>query len=765
MRRTEDPRLLTGRGRYTDDLNVDGQAHAVLLRSPVAHGTIKRLDTAAAAKAPGVLAVYTGKDMAADGLGPIPCIVPLKGRDGKTVIVPFHPALPVERVRHVGDPFAVVIAETREAAQDAVELIDYELEPLPAVADPTLADAAGAPRLYEEIPNNVCLDWHLGDAAATDAAFAKAAHVTKLRLDNNRVVVNAMEPRAALAEYDAAGDKLTLWTGSQGVFGLRNNLAANILKIDPKKLRVVSYDVGGSFGMKGQPYSEAIAVLYAAKKLKRAVKWRADRQESFLSDHHGRASIVDAELALSKDGDIVGLRVTGYGDMGAYLTAMGPAPATNVMSRNLISVYKTPAISVAIKCVMTNTVPTGPYRGAGRPESKYIMERLMDQAALEMGIDRVALRRRNLIRADQMPYKTPIDITYDSGDFVAILDEAVQKADWAGFAARRKESEARGRLRGIGVGCYLELTAPPGKELGDIRFEEDGTVTVFTGSKDFGMGHATSFAQVVVSQLAIPFDKIRVRQDDSDEMIVGGGSGGSKSAIHSGGALIAASKKVIENGRTLAGLVLEAAAEDIEFDRGSFKVAGTDRAIGILELAQRVRTMSVPEGAPSKLDAALAHDTDPSTYPNGCHICEVEVDPETGVVDMQRYTVVDDFGNMLNPMIVEGQVHGGIAQGAGVALMEGTVYDEDGQLLTGSYMDYSMPRADNLSSIAFSTHPVPATTNPLGIKGCGEGGVAGSLPATMAAILDALSTRGVTHLDTPATPARIWAALEAAKKH
>jgi carbon-monoxide dehydrogenase large subunit len=392
------------------------------------------------------------------------------------------------------------------------------------------------------------------------------------------------------------------------------------------------------------------------------------------------------------------------------------------------------------------------------------MERLVDQAAREMGMDRVALRRRNLIRADQMPYKTPLDMTYDSGDFVAILDEAVRTADWQGFAARRKVSEARGRLRGIGVGCYLELTAPAGKELADIRFEPDGTVTVFTGSKDFGMGHATSFAQLVCSRLSIPFDKITIRQDDSDEMLVGGGSGGSKSAIHSGGAIVAASAKVIENGRKLAGIVLEAAAEDIEFDRGSFRVVGTDRSIGILELAQKVRTVAVPEGMPSKLDVVLAHDTDPSTYPNGCHICEVEVDPETGVVEMQRYTVVDDFGNMLNPMIVEGQVHGGIAQGAGVALMEGTVYDDDGQLLTGSYMDYSMPRADNLSSFSFSTHPVPATTNPLGVKGCGEGGVAGSLPATMAAILDALSTRGVTHLDTPATPSRIWEALQAKRR-
>ncbi|MBM3485066.1 MAG: xanthine dehydrogenase family protein molybdopterin-binding subunit [Alphaproteobacteria bacterium] len=765
VRRTEDPRLLTGRGLYSDDESLPCQVHAVMVRSTVAHGLIRKLDLAAAKRAPGVVDIFTGADMAADGLGGFPCVVPLKSRDGSPLIIPHRPALAVDRVRHVGDAVAVVVAATRDQAQDAAELVVLEIEPLPAVTDAVEGAKPGAPQIYPEMPNNVCLDWLLGDPAAVDAAFAKAAHVTRLRLDNNRVVVNAMEPRAALATYDAASDKMTLWTGSQGVFGLRNNIAQSVFKIDPKKLRVVSQDVGGSFGMKGQPYSESVSVLYAARKLMRPVKWRADRTESFLSDHQGRASIVDAALALDKDGNFLAIRITGHGNMGAYLTSMGPAPPTNVLSRNIVSVYKTPAVAVAMKCVMTNTVPTGPYRGAGRPESKYILERLIDQAARETGSDPVALRRRNLIGRDQMPYKTPLDMTYDSGDFVAVLDKTMERADRAGFAARRRESEARGRLRGFGIGAYLELTAPPGKELADIRFEPDGTVTLWTGSKDFGMGHATTFAQILCEKLQVPFDRITVRQDDSDQMVIGGGSGGSKSAIHSGTAILAASEKVIENGKKLAAHVLEAAVEDIEYRGGAFHVAGTDRTIGLIALAQKVKTLAtVPEGLPTSLDVALAHDTAPATYPNGCHACEVEIDPETGEVDMLRYTVVDDFGTMLNPLIVEGQVHGGIAQGAGQALMEGAVYDEDGQLLTGSYMDYAMPRADTLSSFAFSTHAVPARTNPLGVKGCGEGGNAGSLPAVMNAVLDALATRGVTHLDTPATPAKIWAALKAAKR-
>jgi carbon-monoxide dehydrogenase large subunit len=760
--RSEDPRLLTGGGRYTDDVSLPGQAHAYLLRSTLAHGRITRIDTARAAKSPGVLAVYTGKDLAADGIGGLPNVMPLKGRDGNPLKVPNHPAIAIDRVRHVGDPLALVVAETLAQAKDAAELIDVEIEALPVVTDMTRA--AGAPILFDEIPNNLCLDFLEGDPAATDAAFAKAAHVTRLRLENNRVVANAMEPRAAVAAFDKEQQKFTIYSHSQGAFGLRGALAGAIFKLPPDKVRVISGDVGGSFGTRGQAYDGTVAAMFAARKLGRPVKWCADRQECFVSDQQGRASLVDAELALDADGNFLAIRLTGWGDTGAYVTAMGPAPFTAVLSRNLPSVYRTRAMAVAMKAMFTNTVPTGPYRGAGRPESKYVMERLVDQAAREMGIDRIELRRRNLVGKDEMPYKTPNGPVYDSGDFVGCLNEAVRRSDWAGFPARRRDSESRGKLRGIGVACYLEHTAPPGKELADVRFNADGTVTLICAGKDFGMGHATPFSQVLSQALGIPFEAIRFDQSDTDQIRAPGGSGGSRSAIASSGAILQASGVVIENGKKLASHVLEAAVEDIEFQPGRFRVAGTDRTIGIMELAAKARTLAnLPAGVPNKLDAWVSHDTSPSTFPNGAHICEVEVDPDTGETAILRYTVVDDFGTMINPMIVEGQVHGGIAQGVGQALLERTVYDDNGQLLTGSLMDYCLPRADNLPSIAFATRPVPAKTNPLGLKGCGEAGTAGSLGATPLAVLDALATRGVTHLDTPFTPERIWQALQDAK--
>ncbi len=763
--RTEDPRLLTGGGRYTDDVSLPGEAHAFILRSIVAHGRIKGIDVSAAEKAPGVLAVITGKELEAAGIGGLPNIMPLKGRDGNPLKAPGHPALATDRVRHVGDGIAAVIAETLAQAKDAAELIHVDIETLPAVVDITRAREKNMPILFDEVPENLCLDWLEGDTAAVDAAFAKAAHVTRLRLDNNRIVCNAMEPRAALASYDAAAEKYTLYAPSQGAFGLRGAIANAVLKVPPPKLRVVSGDVGGSFGMKGQAYDGTVIALYGAKKVGRPVKWVAERHESFVTDQHGRASLVDAELALDKDGKFLAVRLNGWGDCGAYVTAMGPAPFTNVLTKNLISVYHTPAFSVAMQAVFTNTVPTGPYRGAGRPESKYVMERLIDQAARETGIDRIELRRKNLIPKSEMPYKTPSGAVYDSGDFVGCMDAALEKADWKGFAARRAESEKRGKLRGIGVASYLEITAPPGKELADIRFNDDGTVTLVMAGKDMGTGHASPFAQVLAQTLGIPFDRIRLDQSDSDQIRGPGGSGGSRSAIASSGAILQASDAVIENGKKLAGYVLETAVEDIEFGEGRFRVAGTDRTVGILELAERARGLAnLPEGVPAKLDAWVSHDTAPSTYPNGCHICEVEVDPETGVVEIVRYTVVDDFGTMINPMVVEGQVHGGIGQGVGQALLERTVYDDHGQLLSGSFMDYCMPRADDLPSIAFNARPDPATTNPLGVKGCGEAGTAGSLGATPCAVLDALATCGVTHLDTPFTPDRIWQALHEAKK-
>lgn len=764
--RTEDPRLLSGGGRYTDDVSAAGQAYAVFLRSTVGHGEIAALDVSSVADAPGVLAVYTGADLEADGIGHIPCPVPMKNRDGTAPNVPPRPALSVGRVRHVGDPVAVVIAETLAEARDAVESIPFEVASLPAAASVERALDADAPQLWESSPGNVFLDFHMGDEEAVDAALAGAHHVTRIRLDNTRMVVNAMEPRAALAQYDPREEKFTLHVGSQGVTGYRATLANAIFGVAPEKIRVVSDDIGGSFGMKGAAYSEAVCVMHAARKLGRPVKWCADRSESFLSDHQGRAMTVDLALALDEEGSFLALKVEALGDMGAYLTAMGPWPVTMVVSRNIISVYKTPLFSYGAKCVFTNTVPTGPYRGAGRPESKYFLELLIDKAAVETGIDRIELRRRNLVRPDQMPFETPVGLTYDSGDFEAIMDEAMARAETAGFPERRRTSEAAGKLRGLGIAPYLETTAAPGTELADIRFESDGTVTLVTGTCDFGMGHATPFAQVLSEKLGVPFERIRMIQHDSDEMSPGaGGSGGSRSAIASSGAILEASEAVIERGRKIAGHLLEAAVEDIEFAGGIFRVAGTDRSIDIMSLAAKARgNAALPGDLADGPGAKCSHETSPISFPNGCHVCEVEIDPDTGEAAIDRYTVVDDFGTVLNPLIVEGQVHGGIVQGLGQVLLENTVYDDDGQLVTGSYMDYAMPRADHMAWLDFATHPVPCTTNPLGVKGCGEAGNGGSYPAVMLAVLDALAARGVEELPLPASPHRIWQALQAAER-
>ena len=631
---------------------------------------------------------------------------------------------------------------------------------MPAVTGLERAVEPGAPQVWDTAPGNVFLDFHMGDEEAVDAAIAKAHHVTRIHLDNTRMVVNAMEPRAALARYDAAAEKFTLHVGSQGVTGYRATLANAIFKLPADKIRVISDDVGGSFGMKGACYNESICTMFAARRLGRPVKWCADRSESFLSDHQGRAMVMDLALAMDQDGTFLALKVEGLGDMGAYLTAMGPWPVTNVVSRNIISVYKTPLFSYSTRCVFTNTVPTGPYRGAGRPESKFFLETLIDKAALETGIDRIELRRRNFVRPDMFPYETPVGLVYDSGDFEAVMDEALARADVAGFAARRQASRAAGRLRGLGVAPYLETTAPPGTELADIRFEADGTVSLVTGTCDFGMGHATPFAQILVDRLGVPYDAIRLIQHDSDEMSEGaGGSGGSRSLIAAGGAIIEASDRIIGRGREAAGRVLEAATEDIAFAGGRFTVAGTDRSIDIMALAAEARKRGDPALA---LDAKVNHTTSPISFPNGCHVCEVEIDRETGAVTIDRYTVVDDFGTVINPLVVEGQVHGGIVQGIGQVLLERTVYDGEGQLLTGSYMDYAMPRADHVADIDFATHPVPCKTNPLGAKGCGEAGNGGSYPVVICAILDALGEEGVRELPLPASPHRVWQALRGA---
>jgi aerobic carbon-monoxide dehydrogenase large subunit len=759
--RTEDPTLVQGRGRYADDVNLAGQAYAVMVRSRHPHGVIKAIDTTAARAMPGVLAVYTGANLA--GYGTLKCMPPLKNRDGTPMAKPLRPALATDKARFVGDPIACVVAETAMQARDAAEAVEADIAPLPAVTLASEAVKPGAPLVFDDVPGNVALDYHYGDAEKVKAAFAAAAHVTRLPMRNTRLVVNAMEPRAALAEYDGKTERFTFHAGSQGVFGMRGQLA-EILNIPPAKLRVLTGNVGGSFGMKAQAYPEYVCLLHAARALKRPVKWTDERSSSFLSDSHGRDHEKVGELALDAEGHFLAIRLTGTGNMGAYLGAVAPLPPTINAVKNMVSVYRTPLIEVSTQCVFTNTSYVSAYRGAGRPEGNYFMERLIDAAAAEMGIDRLELRRRNQLKSKELPYAAASDQTYDSGDFPAVFRHALELADWKGFAKRKRESRKRGRLRGIAVGSYLEVTAPPNKEMGGIRFEADGTVTFITGTLDYGQGHASSFAQILAERLGVPFDRIRLLQGDSDELIAGGGTGGSRSAMASSMAMVAAIDKVIEQGKIAASHVLEAAVADIEFAGGRFTIAGTDRSIGVLALAAKLRAgLALPDDAPKTLDVKLASEPVPSAFPNGCHVAEVEIDPETGVVEVVRYASANDFGTVINPMLVEGQMHGGLVQGIGQVLWENTVYDADGQLITGSFMDYAMPRAADVPNFVTAHHPVPAKTNPLGIKGCGEAGCAGALVAVPNAIIDALSDYGIRHIDMPVTAEKVWQAIKSAR--
>ena len=623
---------------------------------------------------------------------------------------------------------------------------------------------SAAPLIHDEAPGNIALDYHYGDSDQVAAAFAKAAHVTRLKLVNSRVVVNPMEPRAAIGLYDAASGRFTLHAPSQGVFGLKANMA-EILKVEPKQVRILTGHVGGSFGMKSAPFPEYVCVLHAARALGRPVKWTDERSGSFVSDSHGRDHELTAELALDADGKFLAVRITNFGNMGGFLAQVAPMPSTLNTVKNVQSVYRTPLIEVSTKCVFTNTSHVSAYRGAGRPEGNYYMERLIDAAAAEMRIDRLELRRRNQIRPGEIPLKVASGSNYDSGDFPGVLKHALEAADAKGFKQRKRESRKRGKVRGLGIGSFLEVTAPPSKEMGGIRFEPDGTVTIITGTLDYGQGHAAPFAQVLGEKLGIPFERIRLLQGDSDELLAGGGTGGSKSIMHSGTAIVEASAKVVEQGKQIASHVLEAAASDIEFRQGRFVIAGTDRSIGIMELADKLRSgLNLPEGVPPTLDVRHVSDgPGASTYPNGCHVCEVELDPDTGVIEVVKYSSVNDFGTVINPLIVEGQLHGGVIQGIGQALMEMTAYDTEGQFLTGSFMDYALPRAIDSPEVAVINHPVPATTNVLGVKGCGEAGCAGSLTSVMNAVADALSEFGIRHMDMPATPYRVWRAIQDAR--
>ncbi|MBI4610535.1 MAG: xanthine dehydrogenase family protein molybdopterin-binding subunit [Candidatus Rokubacteria bacterium] len=763
--RSEDEPLLTGRGRFTDDIDVPGQAHAAFVRAQVAHAELRGTEVSRALKMPGVIGVFTGRDLAADGLGAIPPLASLPGRGGTRMFGAAMPALAVDRVRYVGESIAIVVAETAAQARDAVEAVIVELAELPASADVERAVAPGAQPIWPETPDNVALDWTDGDAAAVDSAFGRAAHVERVRLLDTRLAPSALEPRAAIGQWDAAAQRYTLIAGTQGVAVVRKLLAESVFKIPPPRLRVLTYDVGGGFGMKVQPYAEYAAVLYASRRVGRPVKWRASRLESFLADTHGRDGVLEGELALDADGRFLALRVRALVGVGAYVSTYAAIFATNNTKNTLSSVYAIPAIQIDVKMVLTNAAPLGPYRGAGRPEAIYLIERLIDSAALAMGIDRVELRRRNFIPASAMPYRAANGQLYDSGEFEAVMDKALALADWKGFPARRAASERAGRLRGIGLCCFLEVAGGILDETVDLRFEEDGTIALRTGVQAMGQGHLSTFPRLVATRLGVDVSAVKLVQGDSDQVPVGTPSVASRSMMMAGSAATLACDTAIEKGRRIAARLFEAAPFDIEFRDGRFRVTGTDREIGIVDLARRARTMpGMPGDLAAGLDNQAKFVSPQMSFPNGCHVCEVEIDPETGVVTVVGYKAVDDVGNFAHPTIVEGQINGGVAQGLGQVLGEAVVYSESGQLLTASFMDYMILRAGDLPDMRIGHHCVPCTTNPLGVKGAGESGVAGSLPSAVNAVLDALASRGVRHLDLPMTAPRVWSALRLPRK-
>jgi aerobic carbon-monoxide dehydrogenase large subunit len=774
--RKEDARFLTGSGQYTDDVTLPHQAYATFLRSPHAHATIRGIDTAKAKAAPGVLAIYTAADLT--GVNGLPCGWLITGTDGKPMNEPPHPVLASGKVRYVGDPVAVVVAESIVQAKDAAELIDVDYEVLPAVVNVVDALEPGAPQIHAEAAGNRCYTWALGDRAAVDAAFAKAAHVTRIDIVNNRLVPNAIEPRAANAAYNAGDDSYTLYVTSQNPHVERLLMTAFVLGLPEHKVRVIAPDVGGGFGSKIYLYPEETALVWAAKRVHRPIKWVAERSESFLADAHGRDHVTHAELALDKGGKFLALRVQTTASMGAYLSTFASCIPTILYATLLAGQYATPAIFCEVTAVFTNTAPVDAYRGAGRPEATYVVERIVHQAAVETGIAQDDIRRRNFIRT--FPYQTPVALNYDIGDYDACLDEAMKIADVKGFGARKAASVARGKLRGLGYASYIEacglapsnvagaLGARAGLfEAGAVRVHPTGSVTVFTGSHSHGQGHETTFAQLVAARLGMPVENVDVVHGDTGRVPFGMGTYGSRSLAVGGTAIVKALDKIVAKGRKIAAHLLEAAESDIEFADGKFTVSGTDRskAFGEVALAAYVPHNYPLDKLEPGLDETAFYDPTNFTYPAGTHICEVEIDPDTGVVKVERFSACDDFGNIINPMIVEGQVHGGLAQGIGQALLENCVYDrESGQLLTGSLMDYALPRADDLPAFEVATKVTPCTHNPLGAKGCGEAGAIGAPAALMNAVLDAMSSRGVAHFDMPASPHRVWSALAGAQR-
>ena len=764
VKRFEDRRLLSGEGRFINDINLAGQAHAVVVRSPHAHARINSIARSAASAAPGVLGIFTGEDLAADGLGTMLPTVQRKRPDGSPMFARSHPGLATGHVRFVGDPFLLILAETRSLALDAAELIEVDFDELPSVTD-TARAAAGKAAVWDECPDNISNVFETGDGAATDAAFAKAAKIVYRRYVISRVYAHFMEPRGVIGNYDPGEDRYTLYADVQYPHRVRNALASKIFKIPENKMRVIAGDVGGGFGTKGWQYPEHRLMLWASRKLGRPVKWSCERQEAILADEHGRDNISEAELALDAENRILGLRVRTLANVGAYVSSDRNLLATYSNVSTLVGVYDIPAAHVHVSCVMANTNGTAPYRGAGRPEATYVIERLLDDAAQELEIDRLELRRRNIIPSGAMPYRNAFGNIYDCGHFGENMERVLALADYDGFDGRRQEAAARGKLLGLGLANAIEKAASPGLEFAEIRFNPSGSAMILMGSKNQGQGHETIFRQIVAERLGIDPSDIQYIDGDTDRVAFGIGTNGSRSTVIGGSALWQAAGKIIEKGKRIAAHFMEADGGDIDFAAGAFTVTGTDRSMSLEDIAKSAfMHAKLPPGLEGGLFETSTFSPDANTFPNGAHVCEVEIDPDTGQVDLLRYSVVDDVGTVINPIGLKGQIHGGIAQGVGQALMEQVVYDPDnGQLLSGSFMDYTMPRADTTCAIQVESNPAPTKLNPLGAKGAGEAGTVGALPAVMNAVLDALAPLGVSELDMPATSQRVWSAIQLTK--
>ncbi|GAA6196203.1 xanthine dehydrogenase family protein molybdopterin-binding subunit [Pseudophaeobacter arcticus] len=774
-KRREDVRFLTGTGNYTDDINLNGQAYVHFLRSDMAHGRINSIETSVASAMPGVVRVFTGADF--EGVGSIPCGWQITDKHGEVMQEPAHPVLAQGKVRYVGDAIAAVVADTAEQARDAAEAIELDMEELPAVIDMKAAVKDGATKVHDDLTSNLCYDWGFVEEnkPAVEEAFANAAHVTTLELVNNRLIANPMEPRVAVGDFNRATGDSTLYTTSQNPHVIRLLMGAFVLGIPEHKLRVIAPDVGGGFGTKIFHYAEEAFCTFAAKALNRAVKWTSSRSEAFISDAHGRDHVSTIQLALDADNNFTALRTDTYANMGAYLSTFAPSVPTWLHGTLMAGNYKTPLIYVNVKAVFTNTVPVDAYRGAGRPEATYQLERVIDKAALELGVDPVALRRQNFIT--EFPYATPVAVEYDTGDYNATMDKLEEIADFAGFAARRSASEAKGKVRGLGVNCYIEacgiapsnLVGQLGARAGlyesaTVRVNATGGLVVMTGSHSHGQGHETSFPQVIAEMIGIDESMVEIVHGDTANTPMGMGTYGSRSLAVGGSAMVRATEKIIAKAKKIAAHILEASDADIELKDGQFSVAGTDKSLawGDVTLAAYVPHNYPLEDIEPGLEETAFYDPANFTYPSGAYACEVELDPETGKVSIERFAAADDFGNVVNPMIVEGQVHGGIGQGIGQALLEAAVYNEDGQLLSASYMDYAMPRADDLPFYQVDhSCQTPCTHNPLGVKGCGEAGAIGSPPAVVNAVVDALRSMGkdITHVDMPLSPARVWSAM------